>query len=158
MAAGCEEPAAPGPVGSLTITDIPTETVAGKAAFKIYISASNEQDHTKRHVAQGTALISGETSVTINLYNPPANWNENPDPDENSGSWNGTARYYSAAISPQTVANQSDILFGAGLGLNDSKQTVKWADLAGLAGAMSTGQKNAIYTLIILKDNDITSP
>lgn len=156
MVAGCEEPADPGPVGSITITGILAQTGTGKTSYKIYISASNEQDHTKPHVAQGTELVAGATSVTINLYKPPSNWATHPDPDNNSGPWNGTARYYSAAISPQTVNNKSDILFGAGLGVDDAHQTVSWNNLASMAGAMSEAQKTAIYDWIIKKDDAIT--
>jgi hypothetical protein len=154
LAAGCEEPADPGPVGSLIIIGIP-ETYRG-ANHKLYVSASNSMDYKERHEAQGT-ITSLTESVTVPLFSPPSNWNTNPDPDiQTGGAWTGTAKYFSVTICKTTIDALSDIHFGVGLGLNDSKQSVSWAALAGMSGAMATDQKTAIFNKIIRKDDAIT--
>lgn len=154
-----DAPEDPKPAGEITITDIPqTITTGGATTFKIYVSLSDEADHTKPHKAQGAKELTAEdfaNGATVKLYNPPPNASEHPDPDlQTGGEWSGTASYYSVTITPNTVSTKADIKALAGMTFNDSKKRVSWNSLM---NAMTAAQLDAIFTLIVCKDtNDIT--
>ncbi|MDR0525165.1 MAG: hypothetical protein LBG90_04765 [Spirochaetaceae bacterium] len=161
-----ETPEEPKPAGSITITDIPgTIGTENNASYKIYVNMSDSQSHTDAPKAQGTALVNGNSSVTVQLYNPPSNWSTHPDPDINGSPWVGKSKYYSVTISEANAENftapitdsakmntlKKHIQAKAGLTFNDSKSTVSWDSLLNL---IPEPQYIAIYESIILNDDD----
>jgi len=159
-------------IGEITITNLPasiqvydsvnkTYTNTTNTAFKIYINASNSQNESDLPVAKGVAKINGNTSVKIQLQKP--NSASVLDPNTNTGSWSGTANYFSVVITPQSVASNTvnAIIVKGGYTLNKGKETCSWDSLMDLRtiaipGVDYTSKIQALYNSIIVNDDDIT--
>ena len=134
LAACPPEPEADLSIGAITIYNIPVvievngnETVKNNT-FKVFVSASNDQEADKPPVAQGFMLIEddmlqadGTYTITIplripvinlkplpdgspNPNNPPGHvYDPNLDPNDDLGPWRGTAAFFSVMISPQVT-------------------------------------------------------
>jgi len=116
--------------------DEPTDMLT---TYKVYLNASDFDDHTKPPAAKGVSRILDATTkqadnthtVTIQLQNP--NDAKNKDPNVDTGNWIGTARYFSVVLSPaQTTKYEKDgyavnaIWIKGGLGLSRDKRNTKW--------------------------------
>jgi hypothetical protein len=129
--AGCLPAPEEIPVSSITITNIPLKITGTdgieRDAYKIYVNASNSMDDKDPHVTQGTAIINGQTSVTIDLFKP--YHTPNLDPDLHGLPWSGEALYFSIIISPQNAPSQGAIYpKGSAMPLNDSRRELSWGD------------------------------
>jgi len=134
-------------------------------AFKIYLNASNSQDPTVPPVAKGVARLSagtkndGKYSIKIKLQKPNTADDKNPNTD--TGSWSGTANYFSIMISPQSVASDgiNAIWMRAGMTLNKGKKECNWETLidSRTNPLVKPEQIQALYNDIILNDGDLQS-
>jgi hypothetical protein len=125
-------------ISQITISNIPAQIAAAvgsgsNTTFKIYLNASDSQSEDDAPVAKGVAKISdgtqinGKYTVTINLQNP--NPADEKDPNFDTGSWSGTAKYFSLMISPQTVPASegwNSVWVKAGTTLNKGKKSLDW--------------------------------
>ena len=159
-------------ISEITVYNIPANIpVKGNAsvtneAFKIYLNASNSDKPTDPPVAKGVAKFStgtqkdGKYSITIKLQNP--NPASDKDPNTDTGSWSGTARYFSIMISPQSVASDgiNAVWMRAGMTLNKVKKECNWETLidSRTNPLVKPEQIQALYSDIILNDTEITRP
>jgi hypothetical protein len=175
---GCQdEPEEDTSISEITIYNIPEKIpVFGDEAvsaftFKIYLNASNTQEASDPPAAKAVAKISdgvledGTYTITIQLENP--NPSDKPDPNEDTGSWSGTARYFSVMISPNDVtAHQENAIWvQAGTTLNKGKKRMDWKkDFINFRAMMKTdptdemkfADKNkSLFEEIICKDPEI---
>jgi len=168
-------------VGEITIynipKDIPVFSISGTSpnsapVFKVYLNASNYMEDDKPPAAKGIAAVSATTlqannkhTVTIQLLNPNAPGEEDPDLD--TGPWSGTANFFSVMICPQDVTEHGvDAVWiqGSTLPLNRGMKQCNWEELINFRDGMKIENDPmqfyektlALYTDIILKDNDIT--
>jgi len=159
-------------IGEITVINIPAnipvfnnETTAN-AAFKIYLNASDSQSEDDQPVTKGVAKFSASTlkdgthSVTIKLQNPGA---PNGDPNKDTGSWSGTAKYFSIMICPQSVIENgiNAVWIKGGYTLDKGKKECDWRNLVDfrIKGDDSMGlikKSQALYDSIVPFDNDIT--
>jgi len=158
-------------ISKITITDIPVQIPIKDEAgenltFKVYLNASNTDNANVPPVAKGTALISNGTlnksnntySVTLQLQNP--NPISEDDPDYDSGSWSGTARYFSVMISPQRLYGKgvnATWMKASTTALDKGKSTTSWESLldSRLLANLFVGKPEALYAGITAKDPDI---
>lgn len=167
---GCvdDEPEEDMSISEITITNIPTsipvkDKETTNSTFKIYLNASNSQSPTDPPVAKGVAkfgTLSGDKcSITIKLQNPNSGSDKNP--NTNTGSWSGTATYFSVMISPQSVATDeiNAVWMKAGMTLNKGKKECNWnslMDSRSPGSLVDQTQVQALYAGIIIQDPDIT--
>lgn len=148
--------------GSITITNIPG-TVKGQPAYKVYVYVTDSMSQHDAHKAQGTALLDGAASVTVQLYNPPAEY-RGKDPDEYGEPWAGTGSYYSVIISPLDAPGKEAILVKAGQAFNRPNRECDFSRLMSISeSSLFSGKTTAIYNEIIRADNqgigaDIVTP
>jgi len=156
-------------ISEITIYNIPANipvkgnTSVTNEAFKIYLNASNSQDPTVPPVAKGVAKLSAGTkngekySITIKLQKPNTASDKNPNTD--TGSWSGTANYFSIMISPQSVVSDgiNAVWMRAGMTLNKGKKECNWETLidSRTNPLVKPEQIQALYNDIILNDGDI---
>jgi hypothetical protein len=139
-------------------------------AFKIYLNASDFMEEDKPPAAKGVAKFSngtlkdGKHTITIRLQNP--NHPEQKDPNAETGSWSGTANYFSVMISPADVTEHgaNAVWVKGGTTLNKGKKDCDWGSLIDFRGVMANdpddtaeyGKKTkALYNDIVCKDSDI---
>jgi len=159
------------PISEITVYNVPANIqVAGGTntlpTFKIYINASDFQDENKPPAAKGVAEISkgtrldnGKYSITIKLQNP--NSVGNDDPNEDTGTWSGTAAYFSIMICPQSVVEyevNAVSMKGSMSPLNKGKENCDWDSLIDLRAVNMDSKIQALYEKIILKDTEIERP
>ncbi|MDR3019387.1 MAG: hypothetical protein LBU66_00615 [Treponema sp.] len=189
---GCNEEELPGGddynIGKITITGIPAvisvndNTEADpKETFKVYFNASDSMDEAKPPKAKGLLKIeekmkqsNGTYTVTINLQKPNPNIGDNnnyiPNPDNPNhptGSWSGTANYFSIMISPQDTSEHGvDAIWAiGGYTLNKGKAQIEWNGKGmqdfrnkALPPTLKLDEKTlALYNDIVCKDPEITS-
>jgi len=165
---GCEEeePEEDMSINEITISNVPAsiptaDESGSNPAFKIYLNASNSQDPTVPPVAKGVAKLGtpsgGKYSVTIKLQNPNSASDKNPNTD--TGSWSGTAKYFSVMISPQSVAGkgQDAVWIKAGMTLDKGKKECSWDSLIDFrtSSLVDPKQAEALYNDIIGYDPEI---
>jgi hypothetical protein len=163
-------------IGEITVINIPVNipvfnnTATANAAFKIYINASDSQSEDAPSVAKGVAKFSQSTSnngtysIKIKLQKPSKTVNGEPgDPNEDTGSWSGTAKYFSIMICPISVATDgiNAVWIKGGYTLDSGKKECDWKKLMDfrVTGTDSLGllqKSQVLYESIILKDSDIT--
>jgi hypothetical protein len=156
-------------ISEITITNLPASIPLANGsgsniAFKIYLNASDSQDPTVPPVAKGVAKFSDGTlkgekySIKIKLQKP--NPKSKKDPNLDTGSWSGTANYFSVMISPQSVAEngQDAVWIKAGMTLDKGKKEYSWDKLIDFRNStlVNPDQAEALYKDIILEDPDIT--
>jgi len=168
-------------ISEITIYNIPEEIPVfggdtdSVPAFKIYLNASNSQSETDPPAAKAVAKVTegklenGKYTVTIQLQKP--NPPDKEDPNLDTGSWSGTASYFSITISPQDVSAHgvNAIWVKAGTTLNKGKKSCDWnsrslMDFRELIkndpeDRMGFAKKaTALFTDIVCKDPDIIKP
>jgi len=165
-------------ISEITITGIPKKIPVFNNdndlndTYKVYLNASNTQSENDPPVAKGVAKISDGTlsgdkyTVTIKLQKP--NPADNKDPTLDTGSWSGTANYFSVVISPQDVSAGVETIWAkAGLTLNNGKKNSAWDSLMDFRIFMKADPKDkqgfvkktkALFDEIVCKDKDITKP
>jgi hypothetical protein len=166
-------------IGEITIYNIPAQIpvfdneAVSVPAFKIYLNASNTQSENDPPAAKGLAKLSeegtladGKYTVTIKLQKPNPSGEEDPNAD--TGSWSGTANYFSVMISPANITEYGvkAVWVKAGTTLNKGKKNCDWDSLKpdfrtlireDPDDKMEFAKKaNALYTDIVCKDPDIT--
>lgn len=140
------------------ITNIPTTIARGGndyvASYKIYVQISRGTNKNAGNVAEGEALLSGATSITVDLKKP-----------KSDKRWSGSGPYNVAIIiSPQTAPTYESLLVKAyTVVLNQQVQAFNFAggyDMWNLPKALGNGVENIqeIYNGVILEDPDITTP
>jgi len=166
------------PIGEITVYNLPENiqvynsatnkyTDTTNDAFKIYFYVSDEQSESAPSVAKGLAKLSekgklenGKWSVTITLQKP--NTPEEKDPNKNTGSWSGTANYFSVIICPKNTATdkQDAIYMRGGFTLDKSKEDCDWENLIDLRKMKDDtyfDKIKAFYDDVIVNDSDITT-
>jgi hypothetical protein len=176
--AGCPEEEEDYSISKITFYNIPANIpvyqneAVSLSAFKIYLNASNSMSESDPPAAKGVAKFSdftpenGKYSITIQLQNP--NPSDKEDPNEDTGSWSGEAKYFSVVISPHDVTTHGEnaIWMKAGTTLNKGKERYDWNSLMDSRTAMAlendpmefAPKVNSLYTDIVCKDPDITKP
>jgi hypothetical protein len=165
---GCKEDPEDYSISEINITGIPAripefknESVL-KNIYKVYLNASDSQSENDPPVAKGVKQITadmirvGETyTVTINLQNPNPSNIKNPNLD--TGSWSGTAKYFSVVLSPQDVTGGVNTIWvKAGLTLDKEKKNCDWNSLMDLRILPGYSSKiNALYKDIVCEDPTI---
>ena len=174
---GCsDEPEDDYSIGEITIYNIPAVlTVNGNGSvsapvFKVYVNASKTQSENDPPTAKGLALIStgtlenGKYTITIPLQKP--NPKSEDDPNYPTGSWSGTATWFSVMLSPQnTAADGVDAVWiKGGDNLNKGKKSLNWENdsLINFRDSLLSGmglpaKALALYNDIVCKDDDIIS-
>lgn len=177
--AACEEDKEDYSISEITIYNIPANIPlldnkdVSLPVYKIYLNASNSQSENERPAAKGVAnfsegtLENGKYTITIHLQKPNAPEQENP--NEVTGSWTGTARFFSVMISPQDVSvhGVKTVWIKAGTTLDKSKSRCDWTGLMDFRALIESDpedemefavKSNALYTDIVLKDPEINRP
>jgi hypothetical protein len=136
---------------SITIHNIPL-TVNGQAAYKAYVYVSDSMSQYVPHKAQGTALLNGADSISVQLYEPPEVY-RGKDPDDHGAAWSGTGGYFSVIISPRTVSGAESILVRGGQALNKPNRVCDFVHLVKISGSsILSGKAEAVYNEIIRAD------
>ena len=175
---GCEEEPEDKSIGQIIITGIPAkipvydnESVENET-YRVYLNASNSQDPDKPSAAKGLAEVTpamkqpnGTYTVTIQLQNP------NPDPNYASGSWSGTANYFSIVISPKDVTTDKENAIWAKASINPLDKGMANCDWNSIPMDFRVLLKSdpedklkineklmAMYNNIVCKDSTITIP
>jgi hypothetical protein len=168
---GCEEeePEEDMDISEITITNLPAsipvaDGSGSNTAFKIYLNASNSRKPTDPSVAKGVAKFSDGTqkgekySIKIKLQKPNSGTDKNP--NNVTGSWSGTASYFSVMISPQSVAGkgQDAVWIKAGMTLDKGKKECSWDSLIDFRTSTLVDQEQAeaLYNDIIGNDPEIS--
>jgi len=157
-------------ISKITVYNIPATIpvnngTGSSPAFKIYLNASDSQSPTEPPVAKGVAKISegtlsdGKYSITLQLQNP--NRAGNDDPNEDTGSWSGIAKYFSIMICPQSIVSDgvnAVWIKGSMNQLNKTMETCNWDTLMDFRTSpfVNQSQIQALYDDIICKDSEIT--
>lgn len=164
-------------ISEVTIYNIPANIpVFGEEnkttpTYKVYIFASDSMSKDEPPVAKGLAKIvtpqpNGTYSITINLQNPnPIN---DKNPNLNTGSWSGTADFFSIMISPQdtSVNGVDSVWIKGGYTLNIGKKNIDWNGSPAILlmdfrndipGMDFVDKAQALYDDIICNDPDIKS-
>jgi hypothetical protein len=182
--AGCpEEPEEDLGIGEITRTGIPAaipvwdkankkdrDDIEPNDTFKVYLNASNSMSPSVAPEAKGLIKVSPETlqndgthTVTMRLQNPNPGFGKpeyNTNPNLDTGSWSGTASFFSITICPRdTVPNGIDAIWTrAGYTLNKGKKTIAWNGLSvnfRTSTIVTPSQINALYDDIVCKDPEI---
>ena len=176
---GCQDNTEDYSISEITISNIPAlipvmgnETVSNPA-FKVYLNASDSMSENDPPAAKGIGRLGGLTpvngtyTVTIQLQNP--NPDSDEDPNSDTGSWSGTALFFSVVISPQdtTLHGANAIWTRAGTTLDKGKANLSWENLLPDFRVMMEHDPNdelefsrkneALYNDIVRKDNEITT-
>jgi len=158
-------------ISEVTITNIPEHISvnnnenASAPTFKVYLYASNHMEADKPPVAKGLIkvtnpmLSNGTYTVKLQLQNP--NPDNDVNPNLNTGSWSGTAIFFSVMISPQetSVNGVDSVWIKGGYTLDKGKMNINWNNLIDFRGSsMNFDDKaEALYDDIICNDPDINS-
>ncbi len=143
---------------SVQITNIPQLAKDGVAvSYKLYVQISQGMDASAGHVAEGEGLINGQSSLTLDLFEP-----KDPEsPDADRVPWSGTGSGYNIAVtvSPENVENYNAILVHASMNpLSNEVQSYNWNTMIDLwtafEGAM-VEQIKLLYNGVIVPDEDI---
>ena len=177
--AGCpEEVTEDHSISEITIYNIPEyikvngNPAESAPAFKVYVNASDSQKDTDPPAAKGLAKVSDDDfdpnthtyTVTIQLQKP--NPKDETDPNYNTGSWSGTAKYFSVMISPEYRTEDRDNAVwakGSLLPLNKGKKLCNWDGLLSFRGQDIlnigyTQKTRALYNQIIIHDTELKGP
>ena len=186
LVSGCgDSPSGDIDIGEITITNIPARifvwdpatnsaTEASNPTFKVYLNASDSMEPTDPPAAKGLVRVSpqmlqsdGTYTVTIQLQNPNPAFGEpgySANPNMNTGSWSGTARYFSIMISPQnTVPHGVNAIWAKGVNnLDRGKRTISWDDRTFVNFRISNmpamkDREASLYNDIVRFDPDITT-
>lgn len=179
--AGCAEEPEDYSVGKITIINIPADIAmdgnssATSPAFRVYLNASNSMSPDDPPATKGVAHLGDENcancssvktgstwTVTMQLLKPNPDPQTDNDPSLDTGSWSGTANYFSIMISPENLnGNGVDAVWAKGsYTLNKGKAQIDWNKLMDFRDPaladMGLGIKTlALYNDIILNDPDI---
>ena len=177
---GCPQETEDYSIGEITIYNIPAKIrVTGEDnvlldTYKIYLNASDYMESDKLPKAKGLAKISdgtlesnGKYTITLQLQNP--NPQNNTNPNQLTGSWNGTANYFSVMISPKNIAGYEERairVMGSLESLDKGKKRLNWENLLDFsyiiendtttANSLKLPDKlTALYEQCILNDSDL---
>jgi hypothetical protein len=104
------------------------------------------------HKAQGTALLDGTDTITIQLHKPPEDY-RGKDPDDYGVEWSGTGGYFSVIICPENAPSMEAIMVKGGQALNKPNREWDFNRLTAVSGSsLFIAKTEAIYHDIICAD------
>jgi len=183
---GCKEEEEDLSISQITITGIPAQIpvfgkenetpVPSNETYRVYLNASDDMDPDKRSAVKAKGwwdmvpTTNNTCTVTIQLKNP------NPldgslDPTIDTGSWSGTAKYFSVVISPQDVSADRENAIWAKASikpLDKGMAICDWNSLTDFRAILKNPQNvmyqniqhnlDVIFDDIICEDPDLTRP